>query len=455
MKCEKNICGLSQYLVLAGILLFALALRLGIGMFLGFNSGPDMEACGSDTVEFEHMAWSAARGDGFIAYPGGSPTAFRAPGYPLMLAGIYKLFGRQFWINRVVLSLIGMATCWLVYLLALRLRLSRGTALVAALITAGLPLQFYLCGHFMSDPLAGFLNVACCSLLVTGMCFCDRTDRSIAVPSDACSRTISFRSGFWFMAGLINGVSCLVRPGSVLVPVMLVLLSVLSFGVLFRKAVVPIVMFLLGMAITISPWTARNWFELDRFCLIASNGGSTFWGANNEIVANPRSEKWGSWITTNFDRERKNKEVMSLSNEVDRDRKEWQIGMEFVRTNPGRLPVLLTGKFYRLLIAMPESANRIYVIIVGIAQVVLLPLSLLGLVLIAMNKKSRKMFLSINAQLLTLIGTTAVFYGSERFRASYEPFLAIYAAAGVVWIFSKLFSCCGERQGKEREFLTG
>ncbi len=430
----KNVESMKR-LALAAILVIALVLRLGIGVFLGFNSEPDMEACGSDTVEFEHMAWSAAKGNGLIAYEGGGPTAFRAPGYPLMLAGLYKLFGRQFWVNRLFLSLIGTGTCWLVYLMAVRMRMSCISALTAALITAVLPLQFYLCGHFMSDSPAGFLNVACCVLLAGAL--------------------TSSGSGLWLLlaAGIINGVSCLVRPVSILVPFMLVFLLVCSRGYQLRKSIFILLVFLAGMTVVISPWVIRNKIVLDRFCLIASNGGSTFWGANNAVVAKPFADDWGRWITTNFDRERKNREVMILANEVDRDRKEWQIGKEFIRKNPGRVPVLLAGKFYRLLISVPKSANKIYVLIVGVVQFVLLPLTLLGMALILFGKDNRRLFIPVNAQLLTLMGTTAVFYGSERFRAAYEPFFAVYAAVGVVWIFQKIFSCCRERKEKEREFL--
>ena len=148
------------------ILVVALAVRLGIGMFLGFNSAPDQAACGADTVEFEYMAWSASQGNGFVLYDGGQPTAFRAPGYPMLLSVVYKIFGRHYWVNRVMLSLFGMATCWLLYLLAVRMRLGEMTGLIAAFINALLPLQFYWCGHFMSEPISSFMNVVLCLLLV-------------------------------------------------------------------------------------------------------------------------------------------------------------------------------------------------------------------------------------------------------------------------------------------------
>ena len=404
---------MKSYSILAVVLL-ALAVRLGIGVFLGFNSGPDQAACGADTVEFEHMAWSAAQGGGFAIHDGGLPSAFRAPGYPMLLAAVYRIFGRTYWMNRVVLSLLGATTCWFVYLLALRLRLERPTALLAAFLTAVLPLQFYWCGHFMSEPLAAFLNVATCLLLAM-----------------AGTEGMPRRLPLFLAAGLVCGLSALTRAASLLVAPVLGGLWVLSRRVSIRSAVPWIGLFALGVAIVIAPWAIRNRVVLDRFALISTNGGSTFWGANNSIVAEP-AEHWGSWIsTTHIDRERKEKEVWPLANEVDRDRAEWKIGRQWVMQNARQVPLLLAGKFYRLLKPFPDSANRVYATVVGFGWLLLLPLSILGIVLILRDSEARRRFIPLNAQLLTLAATTAIFYGSERFRAPYEPFLAIYAAAVV------------------------
>jgi len=406
--------------ILVAILLLALAVRLGIGVFLGFDSGPDRAACGADTVEFEHMAWSAAHGNGFTLYDGGPPTAFRAPGYPLLLGGLYKLLGRAWWVNRVVLSLLGTGTCWLIYLLAVRLRLGGPVALLAALLTAVLPLQFYWCGHFMSEPLAAFLNVATCLAIVA--------------PPGRCSRSSGGGKRALLLAGILCGLAALTRPAALLVLPLLAVMWLVQRRMPVRVWLLRIAVFALGAVLAVAPWTIRNRVVLGRFALITTNGGSTFWGANNDIVSRP-GEKWGAWITTTrVNRARKEREVWSLPNEVDRDKKEWRIGLEWVGRNPGRLPVLLAGKFWRLVKPLPDSPNRIYVLAVAAGWIFLLPTSLCGMGLVLRDPEMRPRFIPLNAQLLTLLATTAVFYGSERFRAPYEPFLAVCGAVAVGWM---------------------
>ncbi|MBN1671839.1 MAG: glycosyltransferase family 39 protein [Kiritimatiellae bacterium] len=429
----------THWLPLALILGWALALRIGIGLFLGFNAPPDRAACGADTVEFEQMAWSLAQGKGLTLTPGGPPTAFRAPGYPLLLGGLYALFGRAYFANRLALSLLGTGTVFLVFLLALQLDLAKGAALLAAFMAASLPLQFYWCGHFMSDPLAIFLNVACSLLLV------------LALRSPPVRRQLLFAA----LAGLACGLGALVRPAALLVPVLVGLL--LSVSRHFRTVGTAALFgtFVIAAGLAIAPWTVRNLLVLDRFCLVASNGGSTFWGANNRIVADPSSEYWGYWISTGFDAEVKKRDVLSLPNEIDRDRREWALGRQFVRENPGRLPLLVAGKLYRLLNPFPKSPNRVYVAVVAASQIGLLPLALAGLVLALRNRDRYGRFVPVYAQLLALLATVVIFYGHERFRAGYEPFLAVLAALAVSHFWKRPFSTPTPRVPLPRATKTG
>ncbi len=400
------------------ILVVALAVRLGIGMFLGFNSAPDQAACGADTVEFEYMAWSASQGNGFVLYDGGQPTAFRAPGYPMLLSVVYKIFGRHYWVNRVMLSLFGMATCWLLYLLAVRMRLGEMTGLIAAFINALLPLQFYWCGHFMSEPISSFMNVVLCLLLVIAY-----EKRSVVM---------------YLVSGFACGFSTLVRAACLLVPFAYGFLMLLSRRLKFGKLLLFCILLALGTGLVIAPWTIRNKRVMDRFVLVSTSGGAVFWGANNDLVAKP-GKKWGYWVSsTTIDPERKKAEVWSLPNESDQDKKEWAIGKEYVRNNLHKMPLLEIGKFWQLVRPFPHSANKIYVIITGLGWILLFPLSLIGMLYIWRDKDKRHLFIPINAQILTLLATVAIFYGSERFRAPYEPLLAIYAAVAIGKIVEKL-----------------
>lgn len=399
------------------ILIVALAVRLGIGVFLGFNAKPDQAACGADTVEFEYMAWSASQGNGFVLYNGGALTAFRAPGYPMLLSVVYKIFGRHFWMNRLMLSMIGILTCWLVYLLALRMTLGDNVGLFAAFITAVLPLQFYWCGHFMSEPVSSFMNVAVCFLLVIAY-----ERKSILM---------------YFVAGLAAGFSVLVRAAGMLVPFVYGFLLLISRRLRFGKLLIFCILFAVGTGLMIMPWTIRNRIVLDRTVLVSTNGGSTFLGANNDLVTK-FGEKWGYWVSsTIIDPVRKRTEVWSLPNESDKDKMEWAIGKEYVRNNLTKMPLLIVGKFWQLMKPFPHSANKMYVFITGLGWIFLFPLTVMGMIFIWQNKDKRDLFIPINAQILTLLATVFIFYGSERFRAPYEPLLAIYAAVAVVKIKEK------------------
>ena len=400
------------------ILVVALSVRLGIGVFLGFNSGPDQAACGADTIEFEYMAWSASQGDGFKLHEGGQPTAFRAPGYPILLTMVYKVFGRQFWLNRVMLSLIGVATCWLLYILVMRMKLGEVTALIAAFINALLPLQFYWCGHFMSEPVSSFMNVALCLLLVIAY-----EKKSLVM---------------YLLSGLVCGFSTLVRAACLLVPFAYGFLLLISRRLKFSRLIVVCLVFAVGTGLAIAPWAIRNRVMMNRFVLVSTSGGAVFWGANNDMVTE-LGDKWGGWVSsTTIDLERKKAEVWSLPNEADQDKKEWAIGKEYVRNNYRKMPLLLVGKFWRLIKPFPDSANKVYVFTTGVGWLFLFPFVLMGMVLVWRDKEIRYMFIPINAQILTLLVTVFVFYGSERFRMPYEPLLAIYVAVALVRLKAKL-----------------
>jgi hypothetical protein len=467
---------------LPAILVAALAFRLATAAFLGFNAPPDRAACGADTVEFEHGAWSMAQGQGYVLWEGGAPSAFRAPGYPLMLAGIYRMAGRRFWVNRVALSVIGTLTCLVVYKLALALGLTCRVALCAVLVVALHPLQAYFCGHFMSEVPSAFLNVLATLMLVMGMgktesgkqkaeirngegdsrggaesaegalgkaeCGKLRAEMgmgaaemgsAVGARSEGGSRVAKgpisafrFQLSAFTLAGLLNGLSILVRPAAIFLAPVLGGLLLLTYWRRPVRAMVLAGLFGLGTLVAVAPWTYRNYRVFDRFCLVADNGGSTLWGANNAVVAAVGGKHWGSWISTGFDMETKQREVLVLPNEVDRDRREWQLGVQYLREHPGKIPALLAGKLYQLVTPFPRSPNRTFVALAAVSQIVMVTLYAMGLAALGHTVLNR-VHLPALAQLLTLFATVVVFYGSERFRVPYEPIFAVYAGAGLAW----------------------
>jgi Dolichyl-phosphate-mannose-protein mannosyltransferase len=83
---------------------------------------------------------SIARGSGYLEsrFPAGGPSAFRPPGYPYFLAGVYKVAGHRVRAARLAQALLGTAVVALIALLAWRLW-DRRVALIAAALAAVYP----------------------------------------------------------------------------------------------------------------------------------------------------------------------------------------------------------------------------------------------------------------------------------------------------------------------------
>src|SRR5262249_60480337 len=95
-------------------------------------------------------------------------------------------------------------------------------------------------------------------------------------------------------AGLLLGAAALTRPFALLaVPFFaLVLLAHLRWRGLLAGVVLG-----LTTAAVVVPWTYRNYHVHHRFVPVATNGGSTFYGGNNDRVVNER-RLFGSWVST-------------------------------------------------------------------------------------------------------------------------------------------------------------
>jgi 4-amino-4-deoxy-L-arabinose transferase-like glycosyltransferase len=83
------------------------------------------------------------------------------------------------------------------------------------------------------------------------------------------------------LAGLLLGCSALVQPATqLLIPVAAILL-LCRFGAR-RWKLIPVL--LLGAALAIAPWTARNFSVFGQFKLISTNGGDVLYRANNPLA---------------------------------------------------------------------------------------------------------------------------------------------------------------------------
>jgi 4-amino-4-deoxy-L-arabinose transferase-like glycosyltransferase len=254
-----------------------LALRLAFG-FLYWVDKPLTH----DEHEYLALARGVASGLGFVyddAHDSGTAQRFgRAPGYPLFLAALDA--GRPVPAHtparvKVVQSLVGGLTVWLIGLMALYYAGPRAGVWAAGLSAAYPPLVS-LPSYALSETLYSALALATAFVL------------QLAVDRPHADRIARREIGLGLLSGALAGIAALIRPA------MLLYLPLALAWLLFRRRPALAVAVVAAAIAVITPWTLRNLRVHERFVLIASEGGATFWTGNHplargegDLAANP------------------------------------------------------------------------------------------------------------------------------------------------------------------------
>jgi 4-amino-4-deoxy-L-arabinose transferase-like glycosyltransferase len=403
---------LSRPTFLVLVLAVAFLVRLGTVLALRDVSVGPVGPPTDDAVEFNNLARNLVGGAGY-ANAAGRLTSFRAPGWPIFLAGLYLVAGQTPWLVYAVNCLLGALTCWLTYLLGREL-LDEWSARVAALLAALYLPTLWFATMYLSEN----LFVPCLALAVLLFARC-------------------LRSGsVWLVlaTGLVLGWAVLTRPFALLlVPCLLLILLRAHKGSapsLVRR-LLPAGVLAAAVGAVVLPWTVRNYLVHRQPVLVATNGGSTFYGGNNGRVARER-RYLGYWLSTTELPHRDR--VDAAPNEVAHDKVEWALGWQWVREHPGEMPLLLAAKVVRLVVWPPDfdGGPRLYyaVRVLGYAPYLLLFL-LGGWCCLRRPELRTPGWQAIHATLLATLLTGLIFWGSARFRDANAPLLMLYAAVGL------------------------
>jgi hypothetical protein len=209
----------------------------------------------SDFADYERMALN-------ILDKGHWGGAYRTPGWPCFLAGVYAVLGRSPFAAALVSALLGAVTSGLVVLLASRL-VSRPASILAGLLHALSPTALAYTPLLASENLAVPL-VVMVTLLVALL---DGTTggRRVAVA---------------LAAGLLSGALIFVRPAAVFFLPAFFLLALYS-ATLRHWRPSSALLLLVGTALAVTPWLLRNQRVLGA-PLLALNGGANLLMGNND-----------------------------------------------------------------------------------------------------------------------------------------------------------------------------
>jgi 4-amino-4-deoxy-L-arabinose transferase-like glycosyltransferase len=386
-------------------LLAVLALR-------DIHAGPT-RAFGADGIEFNELAHQVALGHGYALQPG-HPTAFRAPGFPLFLAGIYYLAGQHYPLIYLIFSALGAIACVLTFLVALEL-VGRTLALLAAALATIYIGDVYFATVFASES----LYLVCFGLSLWLFLRYLKSGSSAEL----------------FFSAISLGWGILTRPFALLLIPLFVSVLIWNMWKSKRLHLVQTLLFAIIPMAVVAPWTVRNYTVFHQFVLVANNGGSTFYQGNNDRVLHD-PHYYGGWISTT---ELPYRNLIDATpDEVSHDREEWHLGIQWVKEHKRSMPLLCFYKLVRMWLPDIASENRKYVMLQLIGATPLIFLSLIGLFRCLLHRRywTEEWVLAHGVIAITVI-TALVFFGSPRYRDGILPVLMVYAAVGIQTLLSR------------------
>ena len=329
----------------------------------------------------------------------------KAPGYPLFLAAVYALFGENIMAVRVMESVIGALLAVLIARLGKRIG-GEAVGVIAGGLWSIYPMGVFIVGLVYPTNLTAFL-------LALGV--------SLVLPSP----NEEFRANRVFLGGLSYGFAALTIP--------VALLSIIAVaGWVFyyarRSRLWFASLFLLGSALTIVPWTARNYAVHGRL-----------------ILVQPNVERHLPRIRTaeNPDPDNKVKTIVRRP-----DLFALQFGRNFVRfweLYPDRVKMSnpeyrerLHAKHSRVVKETIYNSNRL---INAISILSTAPLFFFAVIGAAAMWLTRYLWRELSMLWITVLSFAvgyAFFVGRIRYRIPVDPYIIILSAYGIQSVYSKV-----------------
>jgi tetratricopeptide (TPR) repeat protein len=370
-----------------------------------------------DPLYHDLWAQSIARG-----YWIGDQVFFRAPFYPYFLGIIYKLFGHNYIIPRLVQHLIGSFSVILIYFLSRKL-FNRKVACVSAFLAAIYGIFIYYEDELLLDFLLVFFGALLILLL----------HRAEENP----------KKSRFFAAGLVSGLFAITRPNVLIfIPSVLIWIFLLIKFDLKKKLVYSL-FFLLGLVLLILPVTLRNYLVGKDLVLISSQGGINFYIGNN-----PEADGTSAFLPPygdDWEYQDAVYEVQKATHKLPRPSEVsdyyFKKGMDFMIQSPAKFLSLFIKKLYLFWNSLEISNNqdiyffRSYSALIRIIPLgfwLIGPLSLLG---IALSLKNWEKYFLLLSFVFSYSFSVLLFFVNSRFRLPVLPFLVIFSSFAVLQVY--------------------
>jgi 4-amino-4-deoxy-L-arabinose transferase-like glycosyltransferase len=348
--------------------------------------------------------------DPFAGHTG--PTAWVPPLYPLLLAGVFKVFGVYStfsgWVILTINSLFSAVTALFVYEIAARCY-ERKIALWSGWVWALYPAAMQYAVRWIWELSITTFLFAWVLLLALRM-------RGIGEASRDETRA---KPGQWLLFGALWGFIALSNPTLLLfLPVcgVWILLGVSSFKTVLRDAGLAALVFF----VCVTPWVLRNWISMHAFIPMRSNLGVEMWawnnsGANGIALGAPIQPSLHDPSFVPY----------AQMGEIAYSKYRGVIAKNWIRTHPMQFTLLSVRRFYFYWASVPHPVDRHPLVEYYRVLNYCLP-SLTGVMGLALSLKRRVPAAGLFTWAFLLLPLTYYFVSvAARFRHPLEPLIII------------------------------
>ena len=241
------------------LVVLAVACLVRVGLIVSIDSPQEVprNLAESDAATYYVIGDNLLSGVGYRYSEDQPPTARRTPGYPVFIASVFRVFGRNFNAVRGVQCVLDVVSVAAIFGLTLLLTESRAAALLAALGYAIYPPAILSTTYIMTETLYTLL------LLVFAL---------------ACVLALKARNlTLYLTAGIMLGLAVLTRPGGFLLPVAVLVVALFVRRTVWRGLVI----LMLAFVVTILPWGIRNKHVLGKFTVTSTLIGHNLYKGNH------------------------------------------------------------------------------------------------------------------------------------------------------------------------------
>lgn len=380
--------------LLCGLFLIALMIRLVIG--LSMFSPP----LGADPHTYETFALSILHGQNMC------DSSVFMPLYPMFLAGIYFIGGHYHFLVVIVQTILSTLMCFIIYFLAKRLFNEKVAWLAGIFLCFNLAF-IYAPRKILSETLYSFL-------LLVAMLFLIKFLQNYKI------KDILF-------AALCLSLATLTRSLIFLFPffICIYLIRILSRKLTFKLAFKTVSLFIVAFLLPIGIWTIRNFYVHHAFVPLTTHGAITLYASYT-----PDEGK----IFGNLTYDEVFENARRITNEVEREKYYLDATLKYIRTNYDKIPKLLLLKimYFFSLFDWEIIGYGIY----NFSFAFILPFIFLGLFVSFRHNYDNNLWI-IHLLLLYNLLVCLVFYGSPRFRMPIEPYLILFSASGIYYLWQR------------------